>query len=1192
LALDIPSSNSIVDPDDIAAHVPGLSLPALGELGKTRFRLTFQGAPTDFESTIKAATDVGSIDVNAQLKIGDVLEYKTTFVTSDLDLGKLFGNSDLMSSLNLNGTLTGIGTDIYTTSAVARVELDSSEFWGMPLGQSAFVLDLNNAVLRAHTQLRSRSTRYELSSVLKFPRGDSVTYTLNGSVNALNLADIIRDDQFSSDLSFTLNASGKGVSANRLNNSASFSFLQSSYGKILFDNGEIVTTLDLSHSERSLFSLRSDPLDLDVEGHFTLPALVENIIDGERVVSEAIDQRFQTLDSLRGGPASLKNIARFQVLQDRHPKFVDLSYRMQARNLYPIGVFFQKSLAGSLSMNGKMKGSVDSLDFEGASQIPSFEYRNRSDSYRFGSGTLSFDLKHISRIGLLRVLDAKLDVRGGKFSINNLAFHNTSLALVSHKDSAAYQWSALIDSAYQVDVRGTSLFSPNVYAFNLSQVRLGRDFYILETSEPVVLQLGRVGVHVQNLDLAHEIEEVGIEGYFNPQGSSDLKLTVNSFLLNDLKLVLSKTKLAEPVKDVNGILNASVVFKGTMSDPDLMLDLTANGFRSRDVVFGQVIARSSYTGHLLSLFIELRNNQREQDSKPDLLISGTVPYELGSRDTHDHKPGGEINLTMFSKGLNMEFLEPLLPAVSNLTGTLVCDMKIRGNVDDPMYEGSISLQGTRFLFKPLGMYFLVQGQLIPDGNRVGLENFFVRNIPQDRPDGQMKLSGTFSFAGLSLQDFDLQADGQLLVMKESSRLVGQKFHGDLFLGTGPGGVRWQGQLSDSKVTGDVLIKNGRIILPPDREVNSVASATVNVVFKDDTSKVTKSVGEDKHTTGDTKDTANQYAAIGSVPDPGKSLFTELTSSASSLSAETVSKSFLDNIAYDLNIDVQSPTSLLFIFNTQPSEELFADLKGRLAFFKNVSQTRLTGEMSLESRSQYYFFKRFDASGTINFSGDPLNPELNVTAKYTGTHNLDLTGGISADTAKTPSGQRLTSERVDVLLHISGTKNKPKTKFSLEFPDRDKNSQYVSKDPDGDAMSFLVTGYLKDDPNAQQKGSILTANMLSGLTAGLITGPLTNALKKQISAIQSVDLQYYGGDWNKTDVRVTAEVSSAVIRFGGRVIEGINNTNVSVEVPVGSMFGSDRWRNLLFKYERKVDAVESFDQRAQSNSLSLFYRIVF
>ena len=203
---------------------------------------------------------------------------------------------------------------------------------------------------------------------------------------------------------------------------------------------------------------------------------------------------------------------------------------------------------------------------------------------------------------------------------------------------------------------------------------------------------------------------------------------------------------------------------------------------------------------------------------------------------------------------------------------------------------------------------------------------------------------------------------------------------------------------------------------------------------------------------------------------------------------------------------------------------------------------------------------------------------------------------AVDTAKqirALSGQTLTSERVDVLLQITGTKNKPKTKFSLEFPDRDKTTQYVSKDPDGDAMSFLLTGYLKEELDPQERGvSGMPTNMLYGLTSGLITGPLTNALKRQISAIQSVDLQYYGGDINKTELRVAAEISSAVIKVGGRVVEGINNTNVTVEVPVGSVFGSDRWRNLLLKYERKVDAVENIDQRTQSNSLSIFYRIVF
>jgi hypothetical protein len=477
---------------------------------------------------------------------------------------------------------------------------------------------------------------------------------------------------------------------------------------------------------------------------------------------------------------------------------------------------------------------------------------------------------------------------------------------------------------------------------------------------------------------------------------------------------------------------------------------------------------------------------------------------------------------------------------------------------------------------------------------VGFENFVIRNVPQDRNDGQMALSGTFSLANLRFGDFDLRANGQLMVMKESSRLAGQKFYGDLFLATGPNGVRWEGQLSGSRVAGDVAIKYGKFIFPPERESASVTGRAVNVIFRDDTSKTLQANGKGTNVLPASVDHPGLYAALDPVPGPAGPDPSTRVQEVPPAHGDA-SKSFLDNIAYDLNIDVQSPTSLLFVFNTQPSEELFADLRGKLAFSKNASQTRLTGEVNLESRSFYYFFKRFDASGKINFTGDPVNPELDVTAKYEGNHTIDtLATPPGATKPHTVSGQQLTSERVDVLLQITGAKNKPKTKFSLEFPDRDKSSQYVSKDPDGDAISFLLTGYLKDELDPQQRGSYsyLTSNMLSNLTSGLISGPLTNALKSRVSAIQSVDLLLYGADLNKTDVRVTAEISSAVIRVGGRVIEGINNTNVSVEVPVGNVFGLDRWRNLLLKYERKVDAVENIDQRTQSNSLSIFYRFVF
>ena len=67
---------------------------------------------------------------------------------------------------------------------------------------------------------------------------------------------------------------------------------------------------------------------------------------------------------------------------------------------------------------------------------------------------------------------------------------------------------------------------------------------------------------------------------------------------------------------------------------------------------------------------------------------------------------------------------------------------------------------------------------------------------------------------------------------------------------------------------------------------------------------------------------------------------------------------------------------------------------------------------------------------------------------------------------------------------------------------------------------------------------------------------------------------------------------AVIRLGGRVFSDISNANVSVQFPMSSVVGSEAWRNLILELERRVEGVESIEQRRPSNGLRLLYRITF
>jgi hypothetical protein len=150
------------------------------------------------------------------------------------------------------------------------------------------------------------------------------------------------------------------------------------------------------------------------------------------------------------------------------------------------------------------------------------------------------------------------------------------------------------------------------------------------------------------------------------------------------------------------------------------------------------------------------------------------------------------------------------------------------------------------------------------------------------------------------------------------------------------------------------------------------------------------------------------------------------------------------------------------------------------------------------------------------------------------------------------------------------------------------------DMDGDAIAFLVTGSFRDELTQQDKLSLAGSSVLGGVASSILSGPLTDLLRKEFGIVRSVDVLYYGGGsfQESADVRLTGEVGDAVFRLGGRVLSDLNNTNISIQLPMSAIVGSEKWRNLLLEAERTVQGVESVDQRRESKGLRLLYRIIF
>ena len=1177
LTLDLHAEDNILHPADARELLPGLDLPDLGFLSVLSCNFTFKGRPDYFEASVSGDLEAGHFETNGTIDLRpETMTYDALIAARELNLGALFHTPTLQSSLNAKGTFSGSGTRLQDMTATFRLRADTSLFSGLPVTSSVVVMDIADRTLRSNLLLNAGLTRIDLNARTRFQKDDSTHFSLSGKIFSLNLADILQNKSYESDLSFDLKSEGTVFRFNPTHSRTDIEFLRSTFGQDVFENTIVSAEYHGEDTLRQTIALTSEPVDITVSGSFTMPALIESFRQTGTILTEALNHRFATLDSLRS-PDKRQKREEFKMKTDPIPAPVHAQVTVAVKDFYPLGVFLGEPMQGASSLRVEVREDSDGLHLSGDVEIGQFAIRSSETSLGVRGGKSSFNLEGLRSVRTLETLQSNITFLAQQAFLDSLTVSGVSVSHNLRNDSSAYSVSGIIDSTVGIEVEGTSVFVPNLIRLNFSKLHMVFADYGFESAEPVDLVLGKDGILLKALTLQHEAEVVTASGILDPTGISDLKFSVENFLIRNLKDFSRKESFVDKVRGFNGILDASGSFSGNFSVPKFDLTLLARGVTVASAVFGQVSGRGSYADGLSNIFLEFRSKPQERNSKPELLVSGRMPLKLGSVSPARSVQG--MDLTIQSRGFRLEFLDPFVPVTRNLTGELHADLNMRGTLSEPSYEGSVSVKNARFLFTPVGIVYDLNGVLIPRERTITFQGLTLSNIADDRVPGlidglgAMGIEGGFTLEGLEIKKFDLNATGQLLIMKESYRLGTLPLYGNVYVASGTSPLRWSGTPDRSSITGDLLVKNANITFPPSREVAFEKTRLFSVSYVDDTTQIK-----------DLKPRTTR-ARLNGNGDNRIQLAGPANGDQQTAQEE---RSFLDNIDYNLTVEASGLTQVRFVFNQLTNEELYADLKGRLIFTKDPSASRLTGELQVGPRSYYKYFKTLQATGKLLFTGELTNPELDIVATYEGSYQPDTTKvGI------TEQGKQ--EQKVVVRLTITGTRQEPKVKMGLEVYDRDGNKKEQRPDAQSDAIAFLVSGRFKEEMTQPQQTS-LTTNLLSSIGSSLLSGPLTDFVRSQIGYITSVDVVYYGGV-NKSfqesaDVRITGEVGDAVIRLGGRVFSDISNANVSVQFPMSSVVGSEAWRNLILELERRVEGVESIEQRRPSNGLRLLYRIAF
>ncbi|HUI08912.1 MAG TPA: translocation/assembly module TamB domain-containing protein [Bacteroidota bacterium] len=1171
LAMNVKITESTAEATDVQALLPGLDLPDLSPLGTSTLNVEYEGTPLDFRTKFLVETALGSVQSSGlRLTIGGpaTLAYDGEVGFRKLDLARALDDDGLRSSLNGTVIFSGSGVNARRLESTFGLAIDSSSFRGLPLTATRATIHGSEGTISGRVDVSLGDMRARLGGELVQSQGSPPAFHVEGNVSSLNLEDIFHDTSDNSDITMKLDARGSGLSWSTVNGEATLDLSSSRFRDYTLDEGAFHVVLDQKDTLQKRLEFRSNIADLTLTGAFDLKYLLNLASFEAASVKGAIVDRIALIDpSLASGFDRGVIAARSRTLAAL-PRRIDAKYEIRLKDLEPLSAAAgTKSFDGTGLLTGSIRGGYADLALSCDMTLDDFFYGRADAGVLVEDGKVRLDVSSLTPDAPLEGAVVRLQAAAGRVHINRNTLDSLDIGLSYGRERASYAASTIVNGDYRLGSTGSARVDESSVTVTPATLDVAYKDYMWRADPGASFRVNHVGAELTGLVFRRDSQEVALNGSLGQGRSFDAAVTGKNIDLEGLKHLIGGAEAPGEPKAFTG--NAQVTLKGsgTLADPVMTATVDADSVTFRSLPFGRLSADLKYRDRVVEGHVRLVEPGKPADAPPVMTVDGTLPLDLRMEKTGEDTAEPPMNLRVLSHGVQMSILEPLLHTFKELTGVMSCDLTLSGTLSDPAYAGTLGISKCSFIFLPNNIRYTLDGTFAPEGERIRVVDCVIRNVPEDvraGREGVVHLGGDFSLRNLRPGDFNLTADGRLLVVKETTEKSSLAVYGDLFVEIGPGPLHFTGEIESSLLKGSVSIRNSSLIFPPTQaQVAEESPQSVRLLFVDDTLKAEKKP---------------ERALIAKY-------FAEPSDTAAARAAERIrSKSFMDGLRYDLNIGASGGnTEIRMIFNPITNEELVAALDGK---FTITGDGRIwTGDLTI-ARAYYNFFKRFDATGSIRYTGDFLNPEMNIVATYQGTRALDTSA----------TGAPGASEKVVVTVKITGTRKAPKVDFAMTINDIDYMNYTGPKSNDiqSDAIAFIVAGNFPMSQRTSLPGQVQSTasnSLLSGASS-VLTGRLTELLRAQ-GLDMNVDLNVAGKE--ATELRLSGTVLNGYLHFGGTILnDPLANANISILYSLGTIFDAPTLQNLMLELERRVEpgTLGNANDLRRINSARVYYRFSF
>lgn len=1140
-------TESRIDYTDLVSNLPNNIIGSLPKFNNLKIKKLIAGGNTKkIDGLIDIESDLGNLRSDYSLNLSENFSYDIKLDGNSIDIGNLTKN-EINGLVNLTAFIKGAGTDPKKMNSVINFGMTDSRLLDYNIKKMNLSASIKNSSInldsldlrlfsKGQDTLSEENLKYSdllINGIINFHNIKKPEYQISGYVRNMNLAQLTENNLAPQVFTSNFHINARGMDPDSI-----FGTFFTEVEECLFGDRALLpfnfffsSEID-SNDERKII-IESDLMNLVINGKFNLTDFEDFILNKGVYIADYITSKINHLtdktdDSVQKRVKSFKE-GKFQLIG----KIKDIS---------PINIFLDNakmSLRADIALNlvsGKDTAyvSLDSLN------LITYRFKNPEADVNINPLKISAELELILKDSIPVINSSNVEMSSSTISyINDISFEKPFVKASIRNDSTQFNAGVNINNSIKAFTSGLMTIEPYKYNLKLSEGNFGlNDSFNWSLTKPLISFLDSDGLNIETLNFNRDKNEiVDIQGRVNFNKADSLNINIVNFNFDALKNFLPKEQ-TEILKQISGKFESvDILINDSLLNPKINFDFKTSDIVLNDYNIGVLNGKLFHWNSIIQGFLEINSGSTKiLTAKID-----TFPMDLSLTDIKErfHKRN-KISIDITGKSIPLAIASPFVPQIENLKGNANAELKFSGYAPNNFtFNGYLDILNSSFLVTPNNMKYNADGRLDLYSDSVIIKNFNIYNLKEDLTDGQFRIDGKINLQDYQINDFDLYFNTKgFKVLNRGSIKNMPTLYGDFIISTSPNPLRLSGTMKTPTLSGDINVFGRSELFMPLTTTN-VQSSMTSVRY------------EFLHNTEVAKDTLKQEETT-QLKD--KVQVIEQRSTESEIG-------FADLLNYDIYLRILQPFTVTMelnqlgqVFAIIGTPDRFVPLHYEVSREDRIP--KLSGsQLVLKEGSRLKYFKIFETSGNIFFpTGSIDDPGIDLTAVYKGYSMKDNR-----------------SRPFEVIMKITGTKNKPSIKFDYNLDGNPAvgDSTIVSQD----ALFLLVMGKTKSEFESSSQKGIFDFGELGSSGLSSYISKLTTELLQGTGVIQNAEINFASGSFelDKAELRLSGQLFGNVTwRVGGTIADIAANNEFSIDIPLNFFQQTDILNNIAIQLTRATN----------------------